>query len=263
MRYNHRNNRGFTLIELLVVIAIIMILAALLLPALAKGRAKAKQISCVNVMKQWGNVFLMYADDFHGTIIISMPNGGAGAWARVGGPYRMYWGKGDTGQQTEQRILKMKMCPAQSLSPQVVALISSGDPRPGQPADNITPGYEMIRLEPASANLRGFCQKWCTQPSGSAIMMDGNCASALWFYGANGSGSYTDFSSALDRHFGGLDVLWADMHVTWETWQAVAKGCGFGSDDGGSTGNYWRWLIQNCDSSGDCYNEIHNMDSCQ
>ncbi len=73
MRYNHRNNKGFTLIELLVVIAIIMILAALLLPALAKGRAKARQISCINVMKQWSNVFLMYSDDFHGTINVMHP----------------------------------------------------------------------------------------------------------------------------------------------------------------------------------------------
>jgi prepilin-type N-terminal cleavage/methylation domain-containing protein len=71
------NEAAFTLIELLVVIAIIAILAAMLLPALAAAKSKAKQMQCLNNLRQLNLCGILYAGDNNETFAENNPISGA------------------------------------------------------------------------------------------------------------------------------------------------------------------------------------------
>jgi prepilin-type N-terminal cleavage/methylation domain-containing protein/prepilin-type processing-associated H-X9-DG protein len=78
MNSKRTSGSGFTLVELLVVIAIIAVLTGILLPAIGKGRQKARGIQCLNNLRQLGFGWQMYADDNYGTLVPNWGNAAAG-----------------------------------------------------------------------------------------------------------------------------------------------------------------------------------------
>jgi prepilin-type N-terminal cleavage/methylation domain-containing protein/prepilin-type processing-associated H-X9-DG protein len=126
---NPGTRRAFTLIELLVVIAVIAILAALLLPALARAKEKGRQTSCINSVRQQTLAVILYCDDHGGVLPPTAYNDSAGDevdWPTLLDPYLNH-------------VSKIHLCPTDQSSKvnsyglNELAFVDLTDPEPPPP----------------------------------------------------------------------------------------------------------------------------------
>lgn len=204
MKPHPAKNRAFTLIELLVVIAIIGILAAMLLPALNRGRMKARTTACAVNEKQWAVIFDMYASDYNGVLYWVAPKTTIN-WDDTDSPYSKYFGT-STDPSLKMRI--MRMCPAEMARMTTDQIKSGTGPHnyslvvPSTFAVGI--GWSPI----SSANGTYIMIRALSKPADYLMLMDTEKGSQL------SVGTLISNTKAIyGRHGATVNCLFGDYHV--------------------------------------------------
>jgi prepilin-type N-terminal cleavage/methylation domain-containing protein/prepilin-type processing-associated H-X9-DG protein len=230
--------RGFTLIELLVIIAIISILAAILFPVFARARENARRASCISNLKQMGLGVMMYVQDYDGHFPYSqMTMASMGLTSSQVPGYADFVGSSVVWEEQTYPYVKSTQiyyCPSRPFT---------GGGFYGNYGANriIMPkASEDHYAAPSEATLTFPAQTYLAMDAGIYILSPANVKAPIYagiYLPGTGPGSFANLtatnqssfsSGALDdfksgRHFGGVNVCFADGHVKWLKTEIVYK----------------------------------------
>jgi prepilin-type N-terminal cleavage/methylation domain-containing protein len=261
---------GFTLIELLVVIAIIAILAAMLLPALAKAKSRAQAIQCANNIKQLQTGWIIYAGDNNDHFMTNSPLGAGNSWV---GPAQEGWGALDANtnvQYYETNLMAPYMngqlgvyhCPADNID-------SANGPRirsysmQGQVGSTLSFGNQVyaksylkitdITINPGPSDLIVFLEENMCSMNDGWLQVDNAFGPTPGSY--VGAATFPDVPGSYHKWACGMSF--ADGHAEVHKWQNaslkipvvfnfVNGGNVNSGNPTGPTATDWAWFTSHC-----------------
>ena len=223
-----RSRSGFTLVELLVVVAIIAVLAAVLMPVLARSREKARSTACLSNLKQLSLALEMYLADYDEVFLFAQMRLPPGVTVRD-----HYWGRATGGSWDAIYLIWPNQLMPYVRGDQIFRCPSNPDHWIGY-AWNLHLGYvgALAAFDPTRTGplYEGVRLSDLSYPAQTVAMLDhhsgtaygANCAisySSEWYYAGPPGSSVSDAArlehDACPPHHGGRNVLFADGHAKW------------------------------------------------